>query len=208
MLPTLELVMHEGAVIEVSNGGPALTISAGKGLERRYGIDGCQLKSAMQPRYGRWFGSLGIYDPAASLRLPFLPPKDCHGLSRTVVQEGQMHFDELSFAHAWIRSLQHAAGTTGKVVWTSDGLLVSWNEVAGRAQLNVDVWLICVDGQRPRRLAGADDHALSVRAPASGPALYDCAKVGKDVIAETRKQLEDDWNRYRQDDYRSSHFDH
>jgi hypothetical protein len=188
-----ELVMYEGTRIEANKDGSAIKIVAGSGFDRDYEFNGCKLKSDMNARGGRWYGSLGIYDPVEKFLPSFFLPKECNGVSRTVVQEGQIHFDDVPFANEWIRRQQKAAGSTGKTVWTSNGLLISWNTVPNRAQLNVDVWLICVNGQHPTKLEGATDIAVKVWTNKPGRAIHDCAIVGKDVIDQTRSQLVEDW---------------
>jgi hypothetical protein len=188
-----ELVMQANTGIEARQDGAAIQIFAGKKFDRSYAFDGCTLHSNMGARGGRWFGSLGIYDPAGSFNVSFLAPKGCHGIHRTVVEEGQMHFDDLQFAQEWIRRQQRAAGQTGKVVWSNDGLLVAWTTVPARAQLNAGLWLICINGQRPTLLEGARDNAIKVITRRSSSPFHTCAQVTPEVIAQTRKQLEDDW---------------
>lgn len=191
-----ELVMYEGSSIVASVNGSSIKIVAGKGFDRSYEFDGCRLKSNMNTRVGRWYGSLGIYDPAAQFFPSVFGQKECKGISRTVVEEGQIHFDNMQFANEWIRRQQKTVGKTGKVTWTTDGLLVAWNVAPRRMQLNVSVWLMCFGGQHPKNLLGGKDSTVRVLANHSGQALYDCALVGNDVIEQTRRQLEEEWSKY------------
>jgi hypothetical protein len=188
-----ELVMHDGASIEANKDGSLIKVVAGRGFDRSYELDGCKLKSNMSARHERWFGSLGIYDPAGSLGFSFFSSRECKGISRTVVQEGQIHFDDMHFADEWIRRQQRAAGKDGKVVWTTSGLLVAWRAVPGRAQMSVDVWLMCFRGQPFHRRDGATDNAVATLANPSGQAIHDCEKTGKEVVDQTRTQLEQHW---------------
>lgn len=190
-----ELVMHEGTSIEASKDGSAIKVTAGKGFDRIYESDGCRLTSNMSARRTRWFGNLGIYDPASSSGSSLFSPSGCNGITRTVVEEGQVHFDDLQFAYEWIRRRQLGIGKAGKTVWTSDGLLVSWNTVPGRVQLNVYVLLMCINGRHPNSLEGATDSAIKVAANSSGRPIHECAVVDKDVIDQTRKQMEEDWKK-------------
>ncbi len=191
-----ELVMHEGSSIVANVNGSTIKIAAGNGFNRSYEFDDCRLKSSMNARVGRWYGSLGIYDPAAQFLPSFFGKKECKGISRTVVEEGQIHFDNMQFANEWIRRQQKTVGKTGKVTWTSDGLLVAWNVVPNRAQLNVSVWLMCFGGQHPQKLLGGTDSTVRVQANHAGKALYDCVMVGNDVVDQTRRQLEEEWSKY------------
>ncbi|WP_310442578.1 hypothetical protein [Sulfurimonas sp.] len=182
-----EFVMYEGVSIKVKKNNSSVEVIAGKGFDRIYKWDNCELESDMVARKKRWYGSLGIYDPAPSF-FPFFG--GCQGISRTVVEEGQIHFDDLQFAHIWIeRQLRRKVET----VWTNDGLFVSWNIVPGRAQLNVDVHLICINGKRPIHLDGATDSSIIVSQNKSGQSIQECVSVGQDVIDQTRTQLEENW---------------
>jgi hypothetical protein len=192
--PPTEVVMHEGTAIIASKNGTSIKIVAGDGIERTYEFDHCTLKSHMSRRYGRWYGSLGLYDPAPSFGVGLFPPTACNGITRTVVEEGQIHFNDMHFVDAWIRRQQSTIGNIGQVVWTNDGLLVSWAVVPGRYQLNVDVWLICINSQRPQTLTGATDSAITVLANSSLQTTHDCAAVGKEVAVQTRRELEESWS--------------
>ena len=193
LLPTCayavtELVMREGVTIEARKDNTSVKVTSGKGFDRTYEWDRCKLKSNMGARKQRWYGSLGIGDPAYSSGFSF---GGCAGISRTVVQEGQIHFDDMQFALKWIERRP----TSYKTVWTNDGLLVSWNIVPGRHQLNVDVWLMCVNGKRPKQLVGAIDSAISISPNSTGESIHVCAQVDKNVIDQTRTQLEENWKK-------------
>ena len=196
LLPTCayavtELVMREGVTIEARKDNTSIKITSGKGFDRTYEWDRCKLKSDMGARTQRWYGSMGIYDPGPSSSAS---GGGCSGISRTVVQEGQIHFDDMQFALKWIERQRD------KTVWTNDGLLVSWDITPGRRQLNVDVWLMCINGKRPTQLVGALDSAISVSPAATGKGIHECAQVGRDVIDQTRVQFEADWKMF--DEYR------
>jgi len=193
LLPTstyagTELVMREGATIEARKENTSVMVTSGKGFDRTYEWERCKLKSDMVARKKRWYGSMGIYDAAPSFGLS---TGGCSGISRTVVEEGQIHFNDLQFAQKWIERRPKSY----KTVWTNDGLLVSWNIVPGRRQLNVDVWLMCINGKRPKQLVGANDSAVTVSPASTGKSIHECAQVGQDVIDQTRSQLEEDWKK-------------
>jgi len=183
-----ELVMHEGVKIEAQKSSSSIRVSAGKGFDRTYEWENCKLKSNMGARKERWYGSMGIYDPAPSFGFSF---RGCAGIFRTVVQEGQIHFDDLQFAYKWLQRRPKNSPT----VWTTDGLLVSWNIVPRRNQLNVDVWLMCINGKQPTQLEGATDSAVKVMPNQAGQTIQECAQVGKAVVGHTRSQLEADWKK-------------
>ena len=183
-----ELVMREGVTIEARKDNTSVKVTSGKGFDRTYEWDRCKLKSDMGARKQRWYGSMGIYDPAPFFGFSF---GGCSGIARTVVQEGQIHFDDMQFAQKWIERHPKSYRTA----WTNDGLLVSWNIVPGRTQLSVDVWMICINGKRPKQIVGATDSAIRVLPTSIGQSLHECAQVGKDVMDQTRAQLEEDWKK-------------
>ncbi len=183
-----ELVMREGVTIEARKDNTSVKVTSGKGFDRTYEWGRCKLKSNMGARKQRWYGSMGIYDAAPSFGFSF---GGCDGISRTVVQEGQIHFDDMQFALKWIERRPKSY----KTVWANDGLLISWNIVPGRQQLNVDVWLMCINGKRPKQLVGAFDSGVSVSPAETGKGIHECAQVGQDVINQTRAQLEEDWKK-------------
>jgi hypothetical protein len=64
--PNIELVLQDATNLTVKTATGTITIRAGSGLARRYSWNGCSLNASMQARPSRWFGSLGMYDPAGS----------------------------------------------------------------------------------------------------------------------------------------------
>ncbi len=199
-LPRTELVLTEGSRLEVASSKGNIAIVAGKALARQYQWDGCALDSHMHARTHRWFGSLGAYDPAGRLgKADFLKYPSCKGVSRTVVEEGQIHFPDLESAEEWIRHRPKSWTT----VWTNDGLVVSWiispaqSEGVAIGGFSLDLKLVCINGQRPTRLAGSSDQAVKL-VHSSGPnqAIHKCATVGSDVIAETQRVLIEDWKKF------------
>src|ERR1700693_4530041 len=152
-----ELVLSNGARLEAHTSSNNVTVIAGDGIKRRYEWDHCRLDADMSARKERWLGVLGIYDPAGRVfRNPFA---GCNGISRTVVQEGQLHFANEGDANAWISQYRRSYTS---VVWTNDGLLVAWDIVPKRDQLGVAVYQLCIRGHRPIQLEGASDDAIQV----------------------------------------------
>ena len=154
-----ELVLREGTTVTAKTSSGNISIVAGNGLDRTYKWDNCSLKADMGARRSRWYGSLGIYDPALSFGvLSSIFPWwfSCNGISRTVVEEGQIHFADIRVAENWIEHYSKTQAT----VWSNDGLLVQWMLVPVREQLNVSVWQICISGQRPIELLGAKNEEI------------------------------------------------
>ena len=176
-----ELVMRPGTVIDASAGGRGMQVTAVDSLNRKYQWNNCTLESHPCVRDKRWYGMFGLYDPAPE---SFHWNKGCEGITRPVIQEGQIHFKTQALAEWWVREYSPHPDTT---VWTNDGLLVRFAVVPERYQLNVDVVRICVDGQSPKAFGGARNEGIRV----TGPGLFECAKVSDDVMKETVQILAD-----------------
>jgi hypothetical protein len=152
-------------------------VIAGSGLQRSFAIGGCVYQSSMRARDSRWYGSLGAYDPGFQMAQPSDP---CGGLSRTVVQEGQIHFDDLAFARKWVGWTKNH---NRHVAISSDGVLIGWTATPARQTLSVELWLMCFKG-RPLRL-GASGGLQIV-----GGGLRQCAQAEADAPRQTRLQYE------------------
>jgi hypothetical protein len=147
----------------------------------------------MKARPTRWFGSLGIYDSASSFGLlSHLFPWwfKCEGVSRTVVEEGQIHFLDRAAAEKWIA--RYAKGDA--TVWSNNGLLVKWGINSGREQINVDVWQIYVSGHWPTELIAAQDQSLELsQIGGAGPARHECTAVDPEVSRNTQRDWQNFW---------------
>ena len=132
-----EIVMSEGQKVTATNQYGTMTITAGKWLERYYTWDGETRHVIMEPRNPRWYGSMGIYYPG-----PGEHWKSNHGITRGVLEEGQMHFDTQEQALAWLK-----LGYNQDCVYTSDGLVVCFSKTPERKQLNVELWQIYIGGK-------------------------------------------------------------
>ncbi|MEO3689894.1 hypothetical protein [Roseateles paludis] len=183
-----ELALNEHVRLTAKTSQGTIAVVSGAGLDRAYQWNDCSLSADMHPRASRWFGSLGIYDPAPStLRLPL---NRCNGVYRTVVQEGQIHFADPSAANAWLLRYSKVRPT----IWSNDGLVVQWAASLPREQLSVDVWQVCIANQYPKQLPGADDAALQLaRIKGNGPARRPCASVDAGVVLATQAAWQQHW---------------
>src|SRR5579864_9515705 len=84
-LPHRQALYHESGDIPFT--GP-LEIPAGSGFTRSYTWDGETRSVDLFPRDERWYGSFGAYYPG-----PGSHWRSNHGITRGVLEEGQMHFD-------------------------------------------------------------------------------------------------------------------
>jgi len=149
---TNEMVMSSGMSVTVSNEVGTITVTAGRGFERRYTWDGATRSVKLWPRKERWNGSLGAYYPG-----PGEHWKNNHGITRGVLEEGQQHFKTLENAMSWINLPYHKG-----CVYRGDGLMVWWGRTLERKQLNVEVWQIYVAGEKPTQLVGSHDNQIMV----------------------------------------------
>jgi hypothetical protein len=190
---TPELVLGEGVRLTAKAAPGDVSVVTGKGLARSYQWKSCSLSANMMARPARWFGSLGLYDPAASLGiLSRLLPWwfKCDGVSRTVVQEGQIHFLDRDSAEKWITRYSKGDET----VWSNNGLLVKWGINREREQIDVDVWQVCISGRWPTELAGARDESLVLsQISGAGPARHECAMVDPEVARNTLGDWQNFW---------------
>ena len=175
-----ELVLREGARFTATTKSGTIAVIAGPGFNRTYEWNGCSLRAAMGARSKRWYGALGIYDAAGSFGL-FDWLIGCKGISRTVVEEAQVHFSTQQGAERWMMSRSKAFDS----VWSNDGLFIQWGVSPGRNQINADVWQICIAGKWPVQLRGAKDEAISVtQLSSSGSTRYECAPVGEEAMID------------------------
>lgn len=191
--PVPEMVMQINTSLEVNLNGSTIKIKADDTFEREYEFDGCKLKSHSSPRSSRWFGSLGISDAGSEPFFSFFLPSACKGISRTVVEENQLHFDDANFMYQWLASRKKMANGSYNSVWNSEGLAVFWQTVPGRVQLSVDVVLICLNGQAAKNLEGAIDTAIKWYPNEQAQTMRHCNPVDKNVVRETRHQIEGFW---------------
>ncbi len=190
---TPELVLGEGVRLTAKAATGDISVVTGKELARSYQWKSCSLNANMKARPARWFGSFGIYDPASSLGiLSHLLPwwYKCDGVSRTVAQEGQIHFLDRDSAEKWIARYSKGEET----VWSNNGLLVKWGINREREQINVDVWQVCISGRWPTELAGAQNESLVLsQISGAGPARHECATVDPEVARNTLKDWQNFW---------------
>jgi hypothetical protein len=132
--------------------GP-IALRATEWYPRTYYWGRCKGTVDLEPRNQRWHGSLGAYSPGSGFHW-----RECEGVARAVVEEGQQHFATVEEAVAWLKKKSEWM----PYVYRNDGLAVGWRTVIPyRKQLNVDVWQILIGNQKPTRLPGADDGAIT-----------------------------------------------
>lgn len=154
-LSRTEFAMSPGETVTATTPSGTIAIRADGWLKRSYTWDGATRTLAMWPRDERWYGSLGAYFPG-----PGRHWEPHNGITRAVVDEGQQHFGSAHDAVEWIHRYEKLALIP--YAYTPEGLVVGWKTVPAREQLNVDVWQILVNGQKPKNLPGASSEAIRV----------------------------------------------
>jgi hypothetical protein len=151
LLPSTEYVLTKGMKIVANTPNGRVEIVAGNGTERIFSGDGWSKRRWLIPRTTRWYGSLGLYDPAASY-------SPC---GRLLADEGRLFFESESEA---LRYLYKGSGSS-RPIFNSRGLVIGFYVVpfpGGEPTRNVTVWQIYIKGKRPQSLRGAEDDAISV----------------------------------------------
>ena len=138
-----------------------LNIEGRAGFTRAFSGPGWSKVSTLTPRRKRWYGSLGLYDPAGSTKQS----------GRVIVDEGRQFFASESEA---LRYLQSLRGYFGELTFSSQGLVVAYKVIPvkdGAPIRSIAVWQCYIQGRRPASLRGADDSKLLV----SGGSIPDSA---------------------------------
>lgn len=151
-----ETVMAPRSSITAETSTGIITITAGNGLLRSYTWEGATRSVEMGARRQRWMGSLGIAFPG-----PGDHWKEHNGITRGVLEEGQMRFTTSAAALKWLEDL----GSWLPLVYRNDGLVVGFGKNLSRRQLNVQVWQIYINGKKPTKLTGANDDKVRVTLP-------------------------------------------
>jgi hypothetical protein len=82
--------------------------------------------------------------------------RDHHGIQRCFTEEGQQHFQTLERAMNWIKKRGPMP-----FVYRDDGLMLGWGKFSGM-KMYVQVWQILIDGKKPKRLPGSQNHKIVV----------------------------------------------
>jgi len=151
LLPYTETVLQPGMSISATNANGSVSITAGEGTKRIYESGKWKEEKYLIPRKERWYGSLGLYDPAAS-NVPY---------GRLLVDEGRLYFSSIAEALRYL----YVGSTFYQPVYTNNGLVFGFHlESMGNKEptRSVRLWQIYINGKRPISIPGADDAAIKV----------------------------------------------
>jgi hypothetical protein len=150
-----------------------ITVRSGGGCLRHYSWDGVTRSVYLIPRDGRWGRETGLYWPGTGHHWRR------HGsVSRAVARESVIETDSIEDALDWLRRRDSTDGSVRpyrqgasvrpkghSFVYRDDGLVVGVGLWPPRGQLNVDVFQILVNGEKPTSMPGSTNDAIVVRAP-------------------------------------------
>ena len=121
-----EVVMPPNTTIQAATAAGTITIKSGRGLKSSYLWDGMMRSTNMDPRFERWYGSLGIYNPMGFL---------VHN-----PEEGQQKFTTDEEAQDWLSNLG------SECVYNDMGLVVCFSRSGQDRSIRVEVWQILIGG--------------------------------------------------------------
>jgi hypothetical protein len=152
LLPHTEVVLKPGMSVTATNPNGTVTIKSDGKASRIFSGENWEKKSSLIPRRTRWYGSLGLYDPASS-NSPY---------GRLLVDEGLLFFETESEALRYL----YVGSTHYKPVFTNSGLVVGYRVEkipGGEATRSVKLWQIYINGRKPTKMKGADDTSITLK---------------------------------------------
>lgn len=169
--------MTPGMAVTAKTKVGTIKVTALGPLTRAYTWEGATRSLEMIPRGERWYGSMGLYFPG-----PGDHWKIHNGITRAVVEEGQRTFKSVAEFQRFVKERKWLT-----YVYRNDGLMVGWDKVLDRRQLNVEVWQIVINGRKPKKLPGATDSAITLsKVPLKASPLLDAVNAGN-LTAVTRE---------------------
>lgn len=146
-----ELAMEPGMHIEATNKNGTVSIDYIEPLKRRFQWDDYDEERTLIPRKSRWRGKLGAYDPADAYVWEVFTP-------RIIANDSQLHFDSMSEIDKW---LYQSSGVLDWV-YTDDGLVVGFNKKPSRNQVDIEVYQLYLNGEKPKKLKGSRPENIKV----------------------------------------------
>ena len=150
--PATESVLSDGMKITALTPSGKINIEAGKTFARSYSGENWSKSSNLIPRNTRWYGSLGLYDPAGSFTKG----------DRLLIDEGKQFFLTESEA---LRYMQYISAYNGKLTYNNNGLVIAYKVVVipnEKPTRNLAVWQFYINGKKPISLRGAVDKNIDV----------------------------------------------
>jgi len=151
LLSYTEVVLMPGMSVIASNANGSIKITAGEETKRTFEAGEWKKETNLIPRKQRWYGSLGLYDPAPS-NVPY---------GRLLVDEGRLHFSSINEALRYL----YVGSTFYKPVYTNDGLVFGFDVKRmgnNEPTRSVKLWQIYINGKKPKIITGAKDNSIKI----------------------------------------------
>ena len=146
-----ELAMEPGMIIEATNKNGTVFIEYIDPLKRHYQWDDFDEERDLIPRKKRFMGELGVYDPTHAYIWEVFTP-------RIVASDSQLHFDSMSDIDKWL----YQSSAVLDWVYTDDGLVVGFRKKPSRNQVNIEVYQLYLNGEKPTKLKGSRPENIKV----------------------------------------------
>jgi hypothetical protein len=151
LLPYTEVVLTPGMKISATHPHGSIEIHADDDASRIFSGRNWMIQTRLIPRRTRWYGSLGLYDPAPSWKPG----------GRLLVDEGRQFFESEDQALRFL----NVGSQMRKPIFTNQGLVIGYHEEptpGDRPVRSITIWQIYINGKRPTSMTGADDSAITV----------------------------------------------
>ncbi len=158
-----EAVMSPGMRITATTAIGTLMIEALPDDVRVYTGEGFNRRCTLKPRCERWEGSYGFYAFEKPIRW-----EGTFHLFGANIEEGLQHFTTEDEALCWLNDKNLALNALRKtsneryVACSGDGLVVIWSKNHHRKLLDISVWQVVINGEKPKRLLGSDDSIIKL----------------------------------------------
>lgn len=180
-LPSVtESVLTDGMKITAFTPSGKITVEGGKGVARSYSGENWTKSSKLIPRTTRWYGSLGLYDPAGSFTLG----------DRLLLDEGKQFFSSESEA---LRYMQSISGYYGPLTYNNSGLVIAYKVIDipnEKPTRSLTIWQFYINGNKPTILRGATDKNIEV----TGGTIADTATPASAPIGYPRELADKEYN--------------
>ena len=148
-VPVKNAVLKPGETVEANNTNGRVRITYVSATKRRYEWDNKSREVNLIPREEIFDGKLGLYEPADGWASSFRN-------DRLVVQESIINFESASEIDAFLVQSKDYMNW----VYTDHGLVVGFGRTPARRQINIDLWQLLVQGQKPKELKGSQNTAI------------------------------------------------
>lgn len=151
----LEVVLDPGMKIEATNKNGTFFVKYVDSRTRHFGWNGNEKTVRMIARTERFpsassirsKGDLGIYHPATGRRYP-----------RLVVREAIVHVDSMENLYRFL----YQGSALEDWVYTRDGLMLGFSETPERNQINISLFQLLINGEKPSELKGARPQNITI----------------------------------------------